>query len=74
MTCGNTLKTKLASGSRDHIVGILRNDNICGHPLVDVAANRYAVRARQRYFLWDRTDGHGFVHFPIRIANDVDVV
>src|SRR6266568_363726 len=74
MTCGNTLKPELASRSRDHVVGILRNDNICVHPLVHVAANRYSVRARQGYSLGDRTGWQGLVHLPVSEGNNMDVV
>src|SRR6516164_6152482 len=74
MTCGNTLKPELASRFRDHVVGILRNDNICAHPLVHVAANRYSVRTRQRYSLGGRTGWDGLVHLPVSKGNNMDVV
>src|SRR6266536_3563238 len=74
MTCGNTFKPELASRSRDHVVGILRDDNICAHPLVHVAANRYSVRARQRYFLGGRAGWDGLVRLPVSVANNMDVV
>src|ERR1700674_4720916 len=74
MTCGNTLKPELASRSRDHVVGILRNDNIGAHPLVHVAENRYSFRALQRYFLGGRTGWDGLVRLPVSVGNNMDVV
>src|SRR2546423_12609143 len=74
MTSGNTLKPETASRSSNHVVGILRDDNIGAHPLVHVAANRYSVRARQRYFLGGRTRRDGLVHFPVGVGSNMDVV
>src|SRR5215469_5118623 len=74
MTRENAFQSELASGPRDHVVRILRNDNICVHPLVHVAANRDAVRARQGYSLGNRTGCHSPVHLPVSEANNMDVV